>query len=539
MKPDERNKDNSLQSQPEQRRMATTYVAYRIILAIGLLLLNLIPEARMALEIPPSVNFPLIAGLYFATAVMAGLIFLHVNVSIATSARLMLWSDILLVPLLMLVAGKFAFGLGLLLAISFALGNSLIGQGVLIRATAASLLVVAALLFGEYVTGQHFIDYSNALLLVFSFYAIGVLASYLGRKVTRTQVLLDRQLIDIHNLTEVNAFIVQQLPSGALVVDNNHRLQTGNAAAWQLLDVDEADSGTPLARISPGLDQALSRWSANQQEAASPQPGSHVDQAHDYEASFSAFGNASHGGVLINLADLRQLSDRARQMKLASLGQLVAGVAHEVRNPLNAIQQSAQLLEESTGLAASDRQLAQIIDRQSRRLNRLVTDILDASRNGTNTPLELEPAEWFAEFLDHYQLSPGTSAVNIELEVDPGSGKLLFDPDQLQQILWNLLDNAKKHSRPLQGDVEIRLTCRPGPDDAHTIIAVCDNGSALDVEDEERLFDPFYTTRNSGVGLGLFIAHELSRNNDAELNYRRIQERNCFQLLCMTTSDKS
>ena len=539
MKPDVSKKDNPQQIQPEQRRMATSYVAYRIIIAIGLLLLNLIPEARTALEIPLSGNFLLIAGLYFATAVMTALIFLHVNVSIATSARLMLWSDILLLPLLMLLAGKFAYSLGLLLAISFALGNSLIGRGVLLRATAASGLVVSALLLGEYVTGRKFSDYPNALLLVISYYAIGLLTSYLQRKMTATEVLLNRRLIDIRNLTEVNAYIVQQLPSGALVVDSKRRLQTGNAAAWQLLDVGEAGIGTPLARISPELDRALRHWSGNQRDGGKPLRGGYVNRQCHYEAAFSAFGNASHGGILINLADLRHVNDRAREMKLASLGRLVAGVAHEVRNPLNAIQQSAQLLEESAGLDPSDRQLAQIIDRQSRRLNRLVSDILDASTINRNLPLEIELGAWLAEFIDHYRLSLEERETEVELQGIPVNSIVLFDPDQLQQILWNLLDNARKHGRSDQGERRIRLSCKPEDDGSAILIRVCDNGARLEPAVEEQLFDPFYSTRNRGAGLGLYIAHELSLNNKARLEYDRVGELNCFQLRCLTPGGRS
>ena len=144
MKTELQNRDNPRPR--EQNLVATSYVAYRVILAIGLLLPNMMPEARLALEIPQSDNFLLVAGIYFATAVMAGLIHVYVDMSTETSARLMLWSDILLLPLLMLVASSLAFSLGLMLAISFALGNSLIPRGVLLRATAASLLVIAALL---------------------------------------------------------------------------------------------------------------------------------------------------------------------------------------------------------------------------------------------------------------------------------------------------------------------------------------------------------------------------------------------------------
>jgi two-component system sensor histidine kinase PilS (NtrC family) len=470
---------------------------------------------------------------------MAAAIYRYRLVGIETATRLMLWSDILLLPFLMLVSGTFAYSIGLLLAIAFALGNSLISKGVMLRATVSSVLVTAALILGEYATGGDFRSYTNVLLLVLAFFAIGYLASFLSRRLKTTQVLINRQQIDIRNLTEVNAFVIQQLQTGAIVVDEKRRLHTGNAAAWQLLGREPAENDALLADLNPHLDHAVERWLEPRDRGEEKAENRYVDPDYTYEATFSSFGSESNCGILITLADMRQVSDRAQQLKLASLGQLVAGVAHEIRNPLNAIQQSAQLLEESEGLDESDRQLTQIIDKQSRRLNRLVTDILDASRTGRNAPIELDPASWLQEFLDHYQLSLDESPVTIELDVAAETGTLLFDPDQLQQILWNLLNNAKKHSQPREGNLDIRLNCSHDPDSDRMMLAVCDNGTALDIEDEERLFNPFYTTGSSGVGLGLFIAHELSRNNNARLDYRRIDERNCFQLQCMSTPDKS
>lgn len=522
----------------EQRLLANGYVAYRILLAICLLLLQNIPNAKQILEIPPGDNFLFIAGIYFATALMATAIYHYRLVGNETIARLMLWSDILLLPLLMLVSGHFAYSIGLLLAIAFALGNSLIGKGGMLRATASALLVTTALILSEYATSGDFRGYTNILLLIMAFFAIGYLTAFLSRRLKTTQVLINRQQIDIRNLTEVNAFVIQQLQTGAIVLDGDRRLHTGNAAAWQLLGEKPEESDVALSELNPQLDQALGRWLDKEKQKTGTNDNSYVDPDYEYEATFSTFGSESNSGILITLADMREVSDRAQQLKLASLGQLVAGVAHEIRNPLNAIQQSAQLLEESEGLDDSDRQLTQIIDKQSRRLNRLVTDILDASRTGRNTPIELDSSRWLEEFLEHYQLSLDNSPVNIELQVAPDSGKLLFDPDQLQQILWNLLNNAKKHSRPLQGDLDIKLLCSRQPGDKRVTVAVCDNGTPLEVEDADRLFDPFYTTRNSGVGLGLYIAHELSRNNNARLDYRRVDDRNCFQLHCMSTPDK-
>jgi two-component system sensor histidine kinase PilS (NtrC family) len=380
---------------------------------------------------------------------------------------------------------------------------------------------------------------ANISLLVMAYFAIGFLASTLSQRLRTSLVVASKQQIDLRNLTEVNAYIIQQLDTGAIVVDSESQLLTGNSAAWQLLGTSPADGNTLLREIAPHLDKAVKRWLRFRQANLDPANNTHMDEERGYEARFSAFGSEENYGILITLEDTRQVNDKAQQMKLASLGQLVAAVAHEIRNPLNAIQQSAQLLDESEDLDEPDRQLAQIIDKQSKRLNRLVTDILDTARNSENSPVTLETATWLGEFMDDYRLSLDDKPVEIRLEADRELPAIRFDPDQLQQVLWNLLHNAKKHGKPATGSLAIQVRGTVDETKRRVILSVCDNGKLLDADEQGRLFDPFYSTNITGVGLGLYIAHELCSKNNARLDYARQNNLNCFRIHCPTVADNS
>jgi two-component system sensor histidine kinase PilS (NtrC family) len=380
---------------------------------------------------------------------------------------------------------------------------------------------------------------ANISLLVMAYFAIGFLASTLSQRLRSSQVIATRQQVNLRNLTEVNAYIIAQLETGALVMDSDSRLLTGNSAAWQLLGASPADEHTALREIAPQLDKAARRWLRFRNANLDPADKSFTDHERGYEARFSAFGSEEDYGVLVTLEDTRQIRERAQQMKLASLGQLVAAVAHEIRNPLNAIQQSAQLLEESDELEESDRQLALIIDKQSKRLNRLVTDILDTARNSENSPVTLQPSAWLEEFLEHYSLSIDDSHLELRLDADENLPTIRFDPDQLQQILWNLMQNAKKHGKPSEGGLNILIRISSDETNKSVTLSICDNGEPLGAEEHDRMFDPFYSTSITGVGLGLYIAHELCRKNGARLDYARQNNRNCFRIHCPVIADNS
>src|SRR5699024_6950483 len=149
--------------------------------------------------------------------------------------------------------------------------------------------------------------------------------------------------------------------------------------------------------------------------------------------------------VLIFLEDAQRQAEQAQQLKLAAMGRLSAGIAHEIRNPLSAISHATQLLSESAVLAAEDRKLLAIVDRHSQRIDRIVDDVMGLARRTDTAPATLQLKPWLQETIDEYcGLHDNPPALTLQ-HIDP-TQRVHFWPPHLRRILFNLWDNAEHHA---------------------------------------------------------------------------------------------
>ncbi|AKT38348.1 sensor histidine kinase [Chondromyces crocatus] len=202
---------------------------------------------------------------------------------------------------------------------------------------------------------------------------------------------------------------------------------------------------------------------------------------------------------------LAQATARAEQAeRLAMLGRLAAGLAHEIRNPLGSIAGSIELLRTGGTLSAEDRQLCEIIERETQRLNELVGDMLDLSR--PRAPA-MEPMDLVATIHDVVMLA-GRSGRGGDVTVryeGPKVSVVRADPAQLRQVVWNLVRNAVQASSA-GAEVVIALS-REASD--RQVLEVRDHGRGIPSEARERLFDAFFTTRSHGIGIGLAVVKRI------------------------------
>jgi two-component system sensor histidine kinase PilS (NtrC family) len=212
--------------------------------------------------------------------------------------------------------------------------------------------------------------------------------------------------------------------------------------------------------------------------------------------------------------DLTRLVEIERELhrseRLAAVGQLAAGLAHEIRNPLGAISGAVELLAGGLpDLGPDPRRLVRIVQRETTRLDRLVVDFLAYARPGTLRTERCSVAEVLGEIAE-LLLHSDARGVRLEVEV-PADVEVAGDPDALRQVLWNLVLNASE-SGPADGVVRVTATREPDPRDssaARVRIEVQDRGSGMSPEVLDRLFEPFYTTKPKGTGLGLATVHRL------------------------------
>jgi len=288
-----------------------------------------------------------------------------------------------------------------------------------------------------------------------------------------------------------------------------------------------AEAGTPLGRLSP----EVAEWLAGHARPTALQGGVIRVGDREIRPSRQLLGDYRATGVLLYLRDNQELVREAQQIKLASLGILTASIAHNIRNPLSAIAQASQLLEEARDLSAEDRHLIDIIRRNTGRIDEIVSSVLQLSRRNQVDPRQLELAAWLEEFCKEFRESHGIEEQYLVLQFEPPPILVEVDPRHLQQIVTNLCENALLHAgRP--GDpahIQIRLGRGEGPETA--VVEVRDDGPGVDDETAREMFTPFYTTKASGTGLGLYIARELSETNGIRLHYERARPKgSCFRL---------
>ena len=204
----------------------------------------------------------------------------------------------------------------------------------------------------------------------------------------------------------------------------------------------------------------------------------------------------------------RDLQQNFEQMKRAerlfAVGQLAAGLAHELRNPLGSVAGAAGILQRNAHLEPKHRECLEIINKESQRLNRLLTDFLDFARP---RPPKYQTVEVDSLLNSVIQLAAhgiGRDAVTLRKDVASHLPPVEGDPELLKQMLLNLIINAIQ-AMPDGGEVVVSATLREG----QILIRVRDQGCGIAPESRDRIFDPFFTTKEGGTGLGLPVAHQI------------------------------
>jgi two-component system, NtrC family, sensor histidine kinase PilS len=212
------------------------------------------------------------------------------------------------------------------------------------------------------------------------------------------------------------------------------------------------------------------------------------------------------------------MAERVQQGKLAALGRLSASIAHEIRNPVGAMSHAGQLLAESPRIGPEERRLTDIIRNNSERVSTIINNVLQLSRREATQPSRLTLGDWIEEFLSEFCETMQVSKDQIALVAGADYLEVRFDPSHLHQVVWNLCENAIKYGEARNGiSVEIRLG-RLSPSN-RPFLEVADRGPGIEVQVVDRIFEPFFTGRKGGTGLGLFIARELCQLNRSILLY--------------------
>ncbi|MBC2745362.1 MAG: PAS domain-containing protein, partial [Desulfosarcina sp.] len=335
--------------------------------------------------------------------------------------------------------------------------------------------------------------------------------------VLRSYYLLNRTLQETRDYTRQ---VIASMAHGVLSIDTGGRVVSCNQQALSLL-------GMPAAAINPidlqtvfdfqetGIAQTIDQGVPvmNREIRYHREKGDWLPLLLTVTPIQDEAGSRNGAVVVLrDLSEIKRLEAQVRRTeKLAAIGRLAAGVAHEIRNPLSSIRGFAYLLGRGHGKDTPEREYADVMVREIDRINHVVTDLLNFSR-----PMVLEPeATMLPDLIDHVvslvSADAKTHDIDIHVDCEAGIPPMSLDPNQISQALLNLMLNAI-NAMETGGTIEIRISVSNEGEGVE--IQVEDNGPGIDPEVQEKIFEPFYTTRERGTGLGLAIVRKIAENHD-------------------------
>lgn len=357
-------------------------------------------------------------------------------------------------------------------------------------------------------------NYSQAGMLGLVFFSIALIGRMISSRLTASQTQLEQTDINLANLEAASSLVIQNLDSGVVVIDGDNRIRLINSAAVQMLNVNLPVHGRPARDSAPLLSEQIALWRMDQRR----QVPSFTSNGRDLVPRFVPVGQMGRSGILVFLDDAEQLSSEAQQNKLASLGQLTASIAHEIRNPLSAISHASQLLAESPTLDEADVHLTEIIKEQVVRVDSVISSVLKLSRREKPQPVIVKLLPWLEQFRSCFLLEHQLQLADFHIEGSSENAEVRMDESQLDQIISNLCKNALHYSQE-NGAKQPLVSVRFGYDNKAScwFLDVCDQGPGIAEEVQTDIFVPFFTTRHEGTGLGLYLARSLCETNGARL----------------------
>lgn len=520
-------------SQGGDWRLLRVYSYYRLSLAILLLgLFSIKPDQPMIGASSPTLF--LITAIGYLAASTSTVIFLRwQRGQIPLQSLMLLLVDILALTLMAHASGGINTQLTLLFLVTVAAGNILLSgrMGAFIAAIAAIAILYEQFYFAlSQSEGLSADALAQTSILGLSFFGMALFSQLIAHRTRQGEALAAQRAQDIQALQHLNDQIIRRMRTGIIVVNRHRHILLSNEAASELLGLPDAiASDQALAEVSVTLEANYFAWRRNPLLRAIP--FRNTQEGTEVSAKFARLNpeDPNSGIVLIFIEDTSQLTQRAQQLKLASLGRLAASIAHEVRNPLGAISHATQLLAESEHIDGPDRRLLQIIEQHCRRMNGIVENVLSVSRRQQSYPEVLDLSEWLTRYRLEFLDTPGNAA-RMELVLASQAIQVRFDAQQLHQIISNLVMNGLRYSRKQDGLPHIRLEAGYQPINDLPYLDVIDDGPGVALAQIDHLFEPFYTTESTGTGLGLYLSRELCEANQARLDYIPGNPGACFRI---------
>ena len=361
-------------------------------------------------------------------------------------------------------------------------------------------------------------------------FLMAYLGTYLAGRLRQARGEVHRSEASLAALRALHEDIVQSVASGLLTFDRGGAVTSVNRTAEVLCARREVElrgmrwetlfpGAPPYPTIWEGLESGGARRARSETDLARPD-GSRLPVG--MSLSFLRRGRGAICSFQ-DLTDIKRMEEQVRQGdRLAAIGRLAAGLAHEIRNPLGSIRGSVEVLRESLDPQGDDRRLMDIVVRESDRLDAIIRDFLQFSRPPHLVRVPTDIPSMLDEILLMLSNQGGVQGadaprVRIQRDVAEPTAKVDVDPAQMRQALWNLCLNAIE-AMPQGGELRVGVrivTSEAGRPSME--ITVEDTGVGITAAELTQVFEPFFTTKPQGTGLGLAIAHRIVEDHGGEI----------------------
>jgi two-component system sensor histidine kinase PilS (NtrC family) len=362
---------------------------------------------------------------------------------------------------------------------------------------------------------------------ILSFYLVAFLSSFLSERLRTARQELREKSLDFDDLRVLQDHILRSVGSGIVTMDMQGGITSWNNAAEQITgyDIDairdrwKSVFGESIKGLFGKTDELRSH-PVRFEGRITKQSGSTAILG--FTASLLKDDQEQVRGIILTFQDITLLIEMEerirRQERLATVGSLAAGIAHEIRNPLASLSGSIQMLREGMHLSEDNRQLMEIVLRETDRLNTIITEFLEYARPRSSQQIMISLASLMQETIVLFRNSREFhEGIVLDCRIDPGL-EVSGDPQRLRQVFWNLLINASQAIRT-SGSITITAYRDEGAGVLdETIIMVSDTGTGIGPEDLEKIFDPFFTTKTHGTGLGLAIVYRIIEDHGGSLS---------------------
>lgn len=520
------------------RRQLKWLIAIRLVVvtsvALLYVLLTLLPQEPLQ-NVDPRFLF-LLTGLTYAASLAYIALLSWLERRVVAQAYAQFLGDLLLITALVYYFGGASSPFSMLYLVVVSISAALLRRRAsLLVANVAYLLYAATLvgihlgwlhspMAGDDLVGLGRLAYSLVTHLV-GFYGVALLTSYLAGNVTRAEQELEEKQDTIADLRVAYHDVVQSITSGVLTTDLEGRITSVNRVAEQLLELESTSLlGRPV--METGLFSA-DEWTRQTRRCTGPNrirneveiPVGPQNNRTFFGFSLSPLTNAqgSQGGYILVFQDLtewRKLQEELRiKDRMAAVGEMAAGLAHEIGNPLASITGSVQMLAPGVREQPQQAKLVEILIRESQRLDRTVKSFLQFARPKERSSVPFDIAVLLSEHVELLRNSRETTPGHrIELDLVPDHAIVIADPDQISQIFWNLARNALR-AMPDGGLLQVSGYLE-GPTYR---LAVRDEGRGMSEEERANLFHPYQSFFDGGTGIGMAIVYRIVEEHGGRL----------------------